>query len=147
PPFHQPACEGAFRRCDATKRLRRCEQFGPGNRRFSAGEDTVLAMTARNMGLRSRFFPVTIATHPGLTTGLRPVADSGVTRSKGAAITLEHPASFLLRLPLAAWRDSRAGRAPILRSLYNLFAGAALIMADRPLWNSIRHPLSNTNDQ
>lgn len=147
PHFHQTAFEVAFRRCDATRSLRFCEQFGPGNRRFSAGEDTVLAITARNMDLRSRFFPVTIATHPGLTTGLRRVTDSGVTRSKGAAITLEHPASFLLRLPLAAWRDSRAGRAPILRSLYNLFAGAALILADRTLWNSIRHPLSNTNDQ
>ena len=138
--FHQTAFEVAFRRCPMTDRLRFSPSFGPGTKRFTAGEDTILAMTARNMGLNCRFFPITIATHPGLTTGFRRVTDAGVTRTKGAAITLEHPVTFLLRLPLAAWRDSRAGRAAFLASLRHLFTGAAMIIIDRPLWHSIRHP-------
>lgn len=142
--FHQTAFEVAFRRCTATERLRFNCAFGPGTKRFTAGEDTILAMTARNLGLNCRFFPVTVATHPGLTTGFRPVTDPGVTRTKGAAIALEHPVSFLLRLPLAAWRDMRAGRAGFLTSLRNLFTGAAMILADRPLWHSIRHPQRNS---
>lgn len=141
--FHQTAFEVAFRRCPATERLRFNPSFGPGTKRFTAGEDTILAMTARNMGLNCRFFPITIATHPGVTTGFRRVTDPGVTRTKGAAITLEHPVTFPLRLPLAAWRDSRAGRAAFLTSLRNLLTGAAMIIIDRPLWRSIRHPDKN----
>ena len=138
--FHQTTFEVAFRRCPATAPLIFNEQFGPGICRFSAGEDSIFAMTARNLGLNCRFFPITICSHPGLTTGFRAVTDPGVTRTKGAAIALEHPLTLPLRLPLAAWRDSRSGRSPFFRSLRNLVSGAWLIMKDRTLWNSIRRP-------
>lgn len=142
--FHQTSFEVAFRLCPATETLRYSDQFGIGAKRFTAGEDSVLAIQARNMGLKCRFYPVTTVTHPGMSTGFRKVTDPGVTRTKGAVITLEHPVSFLLRLPLAAWRDMRAGRAGFLTSLRNLFTGAAMILADRPLWHSIRHPQRNS---
>lgn len=77
----------------------------------------LLLMTARRMGLNCRFFPICIVTHPGLSTGNRkPTAKT--LHARGAIVALSHRWTWILRLPVHAWR---------LRSvsaLGPLFAGA-----------------------
>lgn len=122
--FYQTTFEIAIRRNSPAGQLRFNEQFGPGAPVLTAGEDEVFYLTARRMGLRMRFFPLTIARHPGLTTGSRAVTDPGVLRSSGAIIRLDYPATAFMRIPLKAWRLMRQGKAPFFRSLVEMVRGA-----------------------
>lgn len=125
PGFCLTAFEFAMRRNQATARLRFREDFGPGAPRYIAGEDDMLLITAGRLGLRGRFFPVTIARHPGLTTGFRPIADPRVAQTTGALLRANNPRiGWLPRIPLTAWRIWRSGRMPLLSAMRHLALGA-----------------------
>ncbi|MDE6484451.1 MAG: glycosyltransferase [Duncaniella sp.] len=122
--FSQTTFEIALRRNSPAGQLRFNEQFGPGAPVFSAAEDEIMFLTARARGIKMRFFPVTIACHPGLTTGCRGVDNDGILLSAGAVIAKTFPLTAALRIPLKAWRLFRSGKATFFKSLLLMSKGA-----------------------
>lgn len=121
--FYQTAFEVALRRSPRTGGLQFNEKFGPGAPVFTVGEDEMLLLTARRMGLVCRFFPLTITCHKGLTTGSRPLS-IGSARSAGAIIRLQNPVTWFLRIPLYAWRRAKEGRMTFRSALRHAAYGA-----------------------
>ena len=121
--FYQTAFEVALRRSPRTEGLQFNEKFGPGAPVFTAGEDEMLLLTARRMGLVCRFFPLTITCHKELTTGSRPLTP-GTARSAGAIIRLQNPLTWFLRIPVYAWRRSKEGRMTFRSALCHAAYGA-----------------------
>ncbi len=99
----------AVRRNSAAGDIRFNTAFGPGSEFTASGEDEVYLLTARRRGVNCRFFPITITTHPGLSTGMRRVTDIKVLHGIGAFIRLNYPRTSLLRIMLKAWRLWRSG--------------------------------------
>lgn len=132
PKYYFPTSfEMALRNRGEAAALRYDERFGLGSALFPLGEEEELLYRIGRLRLDARFFPVTITTHPGHTTGLRPVTDPRALRGQGATIALFYPRTWILRVPLKAWRNSRAGLAPFFRTLVNAFRGA--------LWSRFRY--------
>lgn len=96
--------------------------FGIGSAVFQAGEDTKFLYDAIKAGLHCRFFPITICTHDHPSTGDRPMP-KGVSLATGKLIRLEYPKSWVLRIPLKAWRNTKKG-GKFLPTLCHLFRGA-----------------------
>lgn len=120
--FYQTTFEVAVRRGAG---LRFNEEFGPGAPYLGAAEDEMFLLTARRKGLDCRFFPITVARHPGLTTGNRPVTNPAVTRAYGAFIALSWPLTCLPRIALKAWRLWRGGQSALVPALWHQLCGAA----------------------
>ena len=127
PRHFYPVCfEMAFLR-EATMRTRPLlfsTYFGPGASVLTAGEDDFIFLQARRMGLKCRFFPITITVHDAMPTGLRPITHPGVLRTNGAIIALTHPFTFPARIPVNAWRIMKSGRAPLATAIGQMFRGA-----------------------
>lgn len=127
--FYQSSIEIAFRRNHATETLLFCPLFGLGTPFFKCGEEELLLLRARKLGLECTFFPITITSHLHMSTGER-ISEPGVMHSKGALIALSHPTTFPLRIIINAWR---------LHKTRNIkFASACLRM-----FNGARHAISN----
>lgn len=117
--------ETAFRLAKVRGRFRYDEETGLGAPYIQAGEGDLFIMRALRMaGLKGRFFPETILSHPGVTTGGRAGQRPGVVRSRGMFRSLLYPWSWPARIVVDAVRDSRSGRAPLLSSLKALVEGA-----------------------
>lgn len=89
---------------------------------FASGEDTKFFYDAIKAGLHCKFFPITICTHDHPSTGERPMP-KGVAMATGKLIRLEYPSTWILRIPLKAWRNTKKG-GKFLPTLYHLFRGA-----------------------
>lgn len=98
--------------------------FGLGTEKLSAGEDELFLLTAIRRGLDCRYLPISICSHPNLSTGLKAQLTPGEMRAMGAVIALTTPASAILRIPLKAFRISHAGQNGFLRALIRLVHGA-----------------------
>lgn len=98
-------------------------EFGAGAPKFTGADDELFLLSAIRRGLNCRFFPVNICTHPDLSTGTTTTLSPGNLRAAGCYITLAYPRSFMLRVPLKAWRVSRAGQCSLPRALRYMFAG------------------------
>ena len=122
--FSQSSVEIALRRESLAGKLRFNEDFGLGAPVFTAGEEELFLKKARNNGLHCRFFPVTIANHPGATTGVRECLADGALLARGAVTVVEYPLTAVLRIPLGAWRVSRARQAGFFKALCLMIAGA-----------------------
>lgn len=103
--------------------LRFNEFFGPGSNVFECGEDELFHLCARKKGLKCRFFPDVIASHPHESTGIKKVTDSKIVEGFGAIITKSYPVSFLFRIPLKAYRLYGSKQYGFLSSLYHLMKG------------------------
>lgn len=117
------AIEIAVRRDSRAGTLRFNTLFGPGAG-MTRGEDEIFLLTALRRGLRCRFFPLTVATHPHESTGDRRVSSVAALRAIGCIIALYYRVSWPLRLVVKARRlapDSPLGFPTILS---NLFYGA-----------------------
>lgn len=114
--FYATTFEMAFRR-----RSLNLIQFDPrfGAPLFISGEDEKFLFDAIKAGLHCRFFPVTICAHLHSTTGERPMPP-GVALACGKLIRIQFPVSWVLRIPLKAWRNKKKGGSflPTLRHLY-----------------------------
>lgn len=84
--------------------LRFRPDFGLGAPQFACGEEAMLLLDARDMELGIRFFPITLCSHPDLSTGHRSQTEAGVLRAEGAVIRRRFPATALARLLLKALR-------------------------------------------
>lgn len=91
---------------------------------FISGEDTKFLYDAIKAGFHCRFFPITICTHDHPSTGDRPMP-RGVALATGKLIRLEHPRSWILRIPLKAWRNTKIGGS-FFPSMFRMFHGALI---------------------
>ncbi|MDE6125869.1 MAG: glycosyltransferase family 2 protein, partial [Muribaculaceae bacterium] len=88
--FYQTTFEIALRRQSPAGTLRFSGLFGPGAPYLTAGEDEFFLLTAVRKGVNCRYFPLTIAEHPTLTSGSLPKSPTGLLRTTGALIALRH---------------------------------------------------------
>lgn len=114
--------EIAFRRESVAGVVRFNENFGIGAPLFHAGEENMFLLECRRRGLTCRFFPLTVTSHPGLTTGLRRLSH-GAVMANGAYIRCEYGWKGFPRLILLAWRSWRNGRYSLSRGLYYALKG------------------------
>lgn len=84
------------------------EAFGVGAR-FIAGEEDIFIHDALKSGLRGRFIPLTICTHPDITTSTKLAKDPKRIETLGAVHRLIHPGSWPLRMIVHSLRQSGKG--------------------------------------
>ena len=99
-------------------------RFGLGAPLFQSGEDSKFLFDAIKAGFHCRFFPITICTHDHPSTGDKPMP-KGVALAEGKLIRLQYPSSWILRVPLKAWRNKKKG-GTFFPTLYYLFRGALI---------------------
>ncbi len=115
--------EIALRRNSEVGNMRFDERFGIGGTLFSAAEDDLFMLRARQARIPGQYLPLTLCTHPGPSTGQR-IPERGVLEAWGAYIALAHPAwQWPLRLYLKALRLSRSGQKSFWPSLRGLLSG------------------------
>lgn len=123
--YYTSEVEIAFRRSMVQGKAETDEAFGLGCDYIGAGEgDILMVRMLRHLGLKAKFFPITIVSHPGATTGVKAAQPARVIRSRGVFRALYYPYSWPLRLVVDALRDHKTGRAPFMRSLKALVQGA-----------------------
>lgn len=113
----------AFRR-ELYPDLKFNELFGPKSGIFECGEDEIFHLSARKRGLKCRFFPDIITSHPHEATGVRKIKDRGDIYGMGAVITKSYPKTFFLRIPVKAYRMYKNGRYGFLPGLRDLIIGS-----------------------
>lgn len=104
--------------------LRCCPEIGLGAPDIQSGEDELVLETAMRRGLKCLFLPISIGAHPHQSTGTKDRLTPGNIMGSGVVIALTYPLTACLRLPLKAWRISRAGRYGGIGALRWLVAGA-----------------------
>ena len=109
-------------RREAIKDIRFDPNFGVAAP-LAAIEDGLFIHDCRRAGLRCRFFPVTIVTHKGISTGYRKITDCRVAMAEGAYIRIAYGWKGYPRVPLFAWRAWRSGRMSLVWGIYHLTRG------------------------
>ena len=99
-------------------------EFGAGAAKFTGADDELFLLSAIRRRLKCFFFPINICTHPDLSTGTTTNLSRGNLRAIGCYITIAYPRSFLLRLPLKAWRIYKKRQAGLFHALRYIIAGA-----------------------
>lgn len=103
--YYVSSVEIAFRRTAVIETgIKFNERFGIGAE-FPAGEEDIWIHDMLKRKLKGNFFPITIACHPGETTGIRLASDPDIIRTKGAVFVRIHPWSWPLRMLAHAWRN------------------------------------------
>lgn len=116
--------EIAFRRQAWEEGLKFNPLFGPGNQVLTGGEDAMLVIKARKMGLVCRFFPLVITHHEGLSTGQREPVSSGLLRTAGACAVKEYGLGCVPRLIVRSWRLSKTKKRGFLSTFLLMGRGA-----------------------
>jgi hypothetical protein len=99
--------EIAFRRNKIIKsEIKFNENFGIGAK-FPAGEEDIWLHDLLRKRFIGRFFPIIIAHHEGLTTGLRLDGDPALIITKGAVFIHIYKWTWLLRMLIHAYRQCR----------------------------------------
>lgn len=125
--YHLSSIEIAFRRTSVQGKLRFNELFGINAPVLGAGEESVFALDAVNMGLNWFFFPYVIARHEHPTTSMRDGDASAYLMSNGAYIYLAYKdGTALPRCVLFAWRTSH-NPIKFFKALKAVFKGYAYI--------------------
>lgn len=121
--YYATSFELAFRR--RTAGWLRCHPaFGLGAKSMHCGEDELLLLCAIHRGLNCRFFPITICSHPHLSTGTKARLSGKDLRAMGCIIALTYPISFMLRIPLKAYRVHSSRQSSLVKALWYLTSGA-----------------------
>ena len=99
--------EIAFRRNKIIKsQIKFNENFGIGAK-FPAGEEDLFIYNLLKKRLKGYFFPIIIAHHEGLTTGLRLDGDPSLIITKGAVFIHTHKWTWPLRMIVHAYRQRK----------------------------------------
>lgn len=120
--YYITSFEIALRRRSIPSYIRFSRYLGAGNDIFGAGEENLFVYRLLKSGLKGRFFPVTIVTHPQLTTGSR-IATAASLRGQGNWLRLRY-GSFMGFLRLI--RDVPRKKAPWYKSLFFMTQGFIL---------------------
>lgn len=123
--YHVSGIEIALRRNRCTG-LKFCPEFGLASPKLHGAEDEMFVLSAIKRGLRCRYFPVTICSHPHESTGTKSRLSIPNMRAAGCYIALRWPISSLVRLPLKAWRIFRNGKSSLPRALWAVASGAMM---------------------
>ncbi len=121
--FYVTEVEMAFRREAVVGKIAFSPKLGLGSGEILAGEGEMFYFAAMKKGLKGRFFPETITVHHGLSTGVRKNQPAGVVKSKGVAIYMKHPHSWLPRIIINALREHKHGRCRVDKAFVNLLQG------------------------
>lgn len=119
--YYVSSIEIAFRR-EILDTINFDSNFGINAPLFQAGEDSKFIYDAITNGMRCRFFPITICSHEHPSTGDRPMS-LGMAYTAGKLIRLEYPGSWILRIPLKAWRNHKIG-GKFFSPMLSMFHGA-----------------------
>ena len=120
--YYVTSFEIALRRESRAGQLRFDERFGVGAPLFHLGEEELLLLEARKKGIRCRYFPITITSHVGLTSGNREWTP-GACRGMGAVIRRTFPLTCLPRIVLKAYRGCRARKVRFLTGIWYMLEG------------------------
>lgn len=123
--------EIALRRSTAGQ-LRCHPELGLGSPSMHGGEDEVLLLSAIRRGLVCRYFPITVCEHPNLSTGNKKSLSDKNLRAMGCVIALYYPYSWVLRIPLKAWRVKKSRQAGFFPALRYLCQGVLKAYSLRP---------------
>ena len=116
--------ELAFRRKSVQGVIMFNELMGIGAPAIGSGEGDMFLYTALCHGMSCRYFPVTIAYHPGVSTGHRRVDTSGAVMGQGAMIYMYHRHTWPLRCAVNAVRAWLRGRSSFWTALSGMKNGA-----------------------
>lgn len=119
------ACEISFRKSRVGDLIFHPE-FGLNSPRMHCGEDSLFVFTAIKRGLNCVFAPITVGIHPHSSTGDRNHLKAATLRGEGCLIRLYYPYSYILRIPLKAYRLSRYQDTPFLKSIFYMTHGAII---------------------
>lgn len=136
--FSQSCIEIAIRRNNRTASLRFNHDFGPGAPLLTAGEDELFLLTARKKKLNCRFFPIVITAHPQPSTGARKINDPGILKACGALIALSHPATFIPRVAVNAFRIQKSKRATTAKAFFHMTHGALFACFNHRIRKSLK---------
>ena len=98
--------------------------IGPGNDTLQCGEDELFLIAAVKRGYNVQHRDIIIGEHPGISTGQR--VNEGILRGQGFIISVFYPYSWILRVPLKAYRVSKKANVSFLKSLGHLAKGAVI---------------------
>lgn len=121
--YHIASCQIAFKR-KLFDEIQFDTRFGINSGEFEVGEDELFHLTARKKGYKCRFFPDIIASHPHEATGGRKINNPRILWGIGAVITKSYPKSFMIRLPIKAYRLNKSGKYKFFPALRHLIIGA-----------------------
>ena len=119
--YYITSFEIAIRRTCIPSSLKFDTRLGVGTS-MPAGEEAIFIHQALKLGLKGKFFPITITHHAALTTGSR-TPSPGVLQANGFVVRIKYGLGGILRLPIIAWRHHRQGNTSFTSALYNLFKG------------------------
>lgn len=122
--YYGSAVEMAFRR-EKIGELKFWNGIGPGTEFLETGEDEFFLISAIKKGLDIRFIDLEIGEHPSLSSGSK--ISAGILRGQGYIIRQVYPYSFVLRIPLKAFRLWKHHRISIYKTLIPLFQGSLFV--------------------
>lgn len=115
--------EIAFRR-ESIGDLRFYPELGLGASTMHGGEEELFLASAIKRGLSCRFENSIIGRHPEPTTGDK--VSEEILRGQGFIISLFYPLSFILRVPLKAYRQAKNKRGNFAGNFKNIWQGSIL---------------------
>jgi len=121
--YYVSSIEVAFRRESVQGKLWFNENFGLGTEPFHCGEENLFIQDALALGMKSRFFPVTIVHDKQPFEFLNRSMDTGTLMAHGADLQIFHSGTKHLRALLKAWRLSRDEKVPFFYGLRSIFKG------------------------
>lgn len=117
------SCELSFRK-SRIGTLRFNPEFGINAPKMQCGEEELFLHTAIMRGLSCWFAPIKIGDHPEESTGNRHDISKGILMGHGCILRILYPYSYILRIPLKAYRTSKSSSTGFLKALRHLAAGA-----------------------
>lgn len=117
------SCQMAFRR-SAFSEIKFNTSYGINSGCFESGEDEIFHLNFRKRGLVCRFFPDEVSSHPHESTGFKAITNPRTVQGMGAVMTKCYPRTFMLRIPLKAYRLKKSGRSGFFYALRHLIAGS-----------------------
>lgn len=122
--YYPSSIELAFRKDDIKREeIYFNENFGVGTSRYLCGEEELWINDLLKRGVSGRFFPIMLARHTGLTSGVRNAGKPGILRAQGVVIQRLYPITSLLRILLKAKRSSRISSSSFGHCLKYLLQG------------------------
>jgi glycosyltransferase involved in cell wall biosynthesis len=127
--YYISSVEIIFKREIIQNRIRFNENFGIGAPIFKCGEEDIFIHDCRKACLSVRFVPITVGTHPHLTTSLKDADKDYVYLTKGAVYRYIYPSIWWLRLFVYGIRGCLKGnlRIGLYRFLKLTFRGASIL--------------------
>ncbi|MCH5235400.1 MAG: glycosyltransferase family 2 protein [Muribaculaceae bacterium] len=119
--YYISSVEIAFRR-ERLKGLKFYPELGLGSPKMYCGEEEFFVASAIKRGYVCRFINLDIATHSEPTTGNK--ISNQILRGKGFVISAIYPKTWIVRIALKAYRESRFKKTSFLNNTYQLSKGA-----------------------